>query len=140
MQAPFSQADEGQNAVLHVLLLMQGSMGLLSGAAMLLFMGGNPLALPIALGMPLLLFVIAAGVARRRRWARRGAFTIQILILLGFIVGFLLGLLAAIDYTVSVMSLVTNVALPIVAIGLLRMQGDAEAAARNPAERVEVAA
>lgn len=140
MKLPSNQTNEGQTAVLHVVLLMQASMGLLSGAAMLLFMGGNPLAIPIALGVPLLLFVLAAGVARRRRWARRGAYTIEVLILLGFLVGFLLGLLAAIDFTITVMTLVTNLAVPIVAIGLLRAQGHSEAAASRLAESAEVAA
>ncbi len=140
MPVPNSRTDEGHTAVLHVLLLMQGSMGLLSGAAMLLFMGGNPLVLPIALGVPLLLFVLAAGVARRRVWARRGALVVEVLILLGFLFGFLLGFLAAIDYTITVMGLVTNAAVPIGVIGLLHVQGDAEAAASNLSEPVEVAA
>ena len=57
--------DESPLEVLHVLLLLQAAMGLLSGAAMMLFMGGNPLAIPLSLGVPLLLIVVAAGVVRR---------------------------------------------------------------------------
>ena len=76
--------DESRLDVVHVLLLLQGAMGLLSGVAMLIFMGGSPLALPLGLGVPLLLFVAAAGVVRRWRWARKTAVIVQWLVLIGF--------------------------------------------------------
>jgi hypothetical protein len=114
------QEDESRLEVAHVLLLLQGAMGLLSGTAMLLFMGGNPIALPLALGVPLLLFVLAAGVVRRWRWARKTAVVLQSLILLAFVVSFLLGLLAQLDFSINLMTLITNVALPVALIRLLR--------------------
>ncbi|HEY7466116.1 MAG TPA: hypothetical protein VIB47_05430 [Dehalococcoidia bacterium] len=114
------QEDDSRLEVAHVLLLLQGAMGLLSGAAMLLFMGGNPIALPLALGVPLLLFVLAAGVVRRWRWARKTAVILQSIILLAFVVSFLLGLLAQLDFSINLMTLITNVALPVALIRLLR--------------------
>lgn len=94
-------------------------MGLLSGAAMLIFMGGNPLALPLALGVPLLLFVSAAGVVRRWRWARTCAVILQWIVLLAFVLSLLLGLLAQLDFSLNLMTLITNVALPVTLIRLL---------------------
>jgi hypothetical protein len=102
------------------MLLLQGSIGLLAGLAMLLFMAGDPLALPVTLGTPLLLFVVAAGVMRRWRWAFSVATTIQALTLLGFIASFLLGLLEVVDFSVNLLTLITNVAMPVVLIRLLR--------------------
>jgi hypothetical protein len=122
------QEDESRLEVAHVLLLLQGAMGLLSGAAMLIFMGGNPIALPLALGVPLLLFVLAAGVVRGWRWARKTAVILQSLILLAFILSFLLGLLAQLDFSINLMTLITNVALPVALIRLLRRPKAVEAA------------
>jgi hypothetical protein len=113
------QDDESRAEVVHVLLLLQGAMGLLSGAAMLIFMGGNPIALPLALGMPALIFVLAAGVVRDWRWARKTAVILQWLILVAFGLSFLLGLLAALDFSINLMTLITNVVLPIALIRLL---------------------
>jgi hypothetical protein len=114
------QEDESRLEVAHVLLLLQGAMGLLSGAAMLIFLGGNPIALPLALGGPLLLFVLAAGIGRRWRWARKTAVILQSIILLAFVASFLLGLLAQLDFSINLMTLITNVALPVALIRLLR--------------------
>jgi hypothetical protein len=111
--------DESRMEVVHVLLLLQGAMGLLSGAAMLIFMGGNPIALPLALGVPVLIFVLAAGVVRGWRWARKTAVILQWLILVAFGLSFLLGLLAALDFSINLMTLITNVALPVALIRLL---------------------
>jgi len=115
-----SVEDESRLDVAHVLLLLQGAMGLLSGGAMLIFMGGNPIALPLALGVPVLLFVLAAGVVRRWRWARRTAVIVQAIMLLAFVVSFLLGLLAQLDFSINLMTLITNVCVPVALIRLLR--------------------
>ncbi len=128
--------DDSPLEVLHVLLLLQAAMGLLSGAAMLLFMGGDPMAIPLALGVPLLLIVVAAGVVRRWRWARRVAIVAQSLILLAFVISLLLGLLAALNFSVSLMTLITNLVLPISLIKLLR-HSKAEVAALPAAEPIE---
>ncbi len=121
--------DDSRLEVVHVLLLLQGAMGLLSGAAMLLFMGGNPIAIPLAIGVPLLLFVLAAGVVRRWRWARKAALAVQTIVLLAFAASFLLGLLAQLDFSINVMTLMTNVALPITVIRLLQTSKMAAASA-----------
>ena len=60
-------------------------------------MGGNPAALPLTLGTPILLFVLAAGVVRGWRWTRKVTLVLEALMLLGFLAGLLLGLLAALD-------------------------------------------
>ena len=127
------QEDESRLEVAHVLLLLQGAMGLLSGTAMLIFMGGNPIALPLALGVPLLLFVLAAGIVRRWRWARKTAVILQLIILLAFVASFLLGLLAQLDFSINLMTLITNVALPVALIRLLRRPKAAAAAVNTDA-------
>lgn len=114
------QRDTGSGDVTYVLLLLQGAMALLSGLAMLLFMQGNPLVLPIALGTPALLFVVAAGVVRNRRWARRVAIVVESLILAGFAVSLLIGLLPPIDFSINLLTLITNLVLPVALIRLLR--------------------
>ena len=126
-----SHGDASWLEVLHVLLLMQAAMGLLSGAAMLLFMGGNPLSIPLALGVPLLMLVLAAGVVRGWRWARRVASVVQWLILVGFLISLLLGLLAALDFSISLMTLITNLVMPITLIKLLRLAKAAAASASD---------
>jgi hypothetical protein len=117
---PITATDESRLDVVHVLLLIQAALGTLSGLAMLLFMGGNPLALPLTSGVPLLLFVVAAGVARRRRWALKLAVLCQFIILAGFMLSFLLGLLAQLDFSLNLATLLTNLAIPIWLIKLVR--------------------
>ncbi len=131
--------DESPLEVLHVLLLLQAAMGLLSGAAMMLFMGGNPLAIPLSLGVPLLLIVAAAGVVRRWCWARRVAIVALSLILLAFVISLLLSLLAQLNFSVSLMTLITNIVLPISLIKLLR-QSKAKAAALPASEPIDASA
>jgi hypothetical protein len=116
---------------LHALLLLQGAMMLLAGAAMLLFTGGNPAVMPLTLGVPLLLFVLAAGTVRRWRWARRATLVVQWLTLLGFGLSLLLGLLDQVDFTLNLMTLLTNVVLPVSVIRLLRRPKAAAVAAHE---------
>jgi hypothetical protein len=115
-----SAPDEGRAHIVHVLLLLQGAIGLLSGAAMLIFMGGNPIALPVALGVPLLLFAVAGRASKSQGWARRAALFAQWVTLLAFAISFLLGLLAQLDFSINLMTLLTNVAMPVALIKLLR--------------------
>jgi hypothetical protein len=124
--APVNGTDASRLDVIHVLLLIQAALGTLSGLAMLVIMGGNPLALPLTLGVPLVLFVVAAAVARRRRWALRLAALCQFIILAGFVISLLLGLLAQLDFSLNLATLLTNVAIPIWLIKLVRqVQRDA---------------
>jgi hypothetical protein len=103
-----------------VLLLVQAAMALLAGVAMLLFMQGNPAMWPVAIGLPILLFIFAANARRDRRWARKSASAIQWLMLAGFTISALLSLLPALDFSVNLMTLLTNLVLPITLIKLLR--------------------
>jgi hypothetical protein len=131
-----STDDASRLEVVHVLLLLQAAFGVLSGGVMLLFSGGNPLAIPVALGTPLLLIVLAAGVVRRWRWARRTALVVQWLVLLAFALSFLLGLFKEVDFSINLLTLITNVLLPISILRLLRRRrgaADADVPAANPA-------
>jgi hypothetical protein len=130
---PVTATDQSRLDVVHVLLLIQAALGTLSGLAMLLFMGGNALALPLTLGVPLLLFVVAAAVARRRRWALKLAVLCQFIILAGFVFSFLLGLLAQLDFSLNLATLLTNLALPIWLIKLVR-QLQRDSTASGPGE------
>jgi hypothetical protein len=121
-------ADSTVRDVIHVLLLVQGATALLGGLGMLLFMQGNPAVWPVAVGLPALLFVLATKTRRNRRWARRTASVIQWLMLTGFAISALLSLLPALDFSVNLMTLLTNLVLPITLIKLLRR-----------AQRIEVA-
>jgi hypothetical protein len=129
------QPDTSSGDVIYVLLLLQGAMALLSGVAMLLFMQGNPFVLPIAVGTPALLFVVAAGVARNRRWARRVAIVVESLILAGFAISLLIGVLPQIDFSINLLTLITNLALPVTVIRLLRRS---RVVADAPARSAEV--
>jgi hypothetical protein len=123
--------DVSRLEVVHLLLLLQGAMALLSGVAMLLFMGGNPLGMPLTLGVPVLLFVLAAGTVRGWRWARSVTLGVQYLTLLGFVVSALLGMIPALGFSLNLMTLTTNVVLPVSVIRLLRrpkLAADASAA------------
>jgi hypothetical protein len=113
-------AEASRAEVVHLLLLLQGGMALLSGAVMLLFMGGNPLVMPLTVGVPLLLFVLAAGTVRDWRWARRVTLGVQYLTLLGFVASAVLGMIPALGFSLNLMTLITNVVLPVSVIRLLR--------------------
>ena len=113
-------ADSSALDVLHVLLLLQGSLLLLSGLMMFVFSGLNPLSIPLTLGVPLLLFVLAAGTVRRWRWVRRATLVVQSLTLIAFALSMLLGLLAALDFSLNLLTILTNVALPVGVITIVR--------------------
>lgn len=127
--------DTSSLDMVHVLLLLQGALLLMSGVAMLIFMGGNPLAIPMSLGVPILLFVLAAGVVRRARWARRVTVIVQVMTLLGFVASAMFGLIAALDFSLNLLTLITNIALPIGIISLLQNPALSAAAwRRDPVE------
>jgi hypothetical protein len=136
--------EAGLRHVLHVLLLLQGALGLLTGLAMLILMAGNPLAWPVTLGGPLLMFVLAAGSVRGWRWTRGAIVLVEALVLIGFGFGMLLGLVAALDYSLNLVTLMTNLALPLSILVLVKnpglvLAGRVESADQGPAE-VRVAA
>jgi hypothetical protein len=86
--------------------------------------------------------VVAAGVARRRRWAFKAARIVQVLLLLGFALSFLIGLLAVVDFSINLLTIIMNVAMPIGVIRLLRSRPDltAKRQSRPLEETTQVAA
>jgi hypothetical protein len=125
--------EAGRREVLHLLLLLQGAMLLLSGGAMLLFSGGNPAALPLAAGGPLFVFTLAAGAVRGWRWVRKATLAVECLVLLGLALSLLLSLAPGLTVSLNLMTLVTDVGLPLAIISLARPQG-ARAHAVAPVE------
>jgi len=115
--------EAGRREVLHLLLLLQGAMLLLSGGAMLLFSGGNPAALPLAAGGPLFVFTLAAGTVRGWRWVLKATLAVECLVLLGLALSLLLSLAPGLTVSLNLMTLVTDVGLPLVIISLARPQG-----------------
>lgn len=130
--------DQSHLEVVYVLLLLQGAMGLLSGTAMLLFMAGSPAAFPLALGAPLLFFILAVGVTRGNRWARRAAIGTELIVVLAFGASFLLGLMAQVDMSFSFMTLLSSVVLPVTVINLLRRPARAPITATARTVRLEL--
>jgi hypothetical protein len=103
----------GARHVAHVLLVLQAALILLAGLGELLLMG-NPAYLPLVLGGPSLLLVVASAVGRGRRWGLVAAIVIQAVPLGAYQVSLLLGLLPQLDVTVNLVGLLANVALPLV--------------------------
>jgi hypothetical protein len=121
--------------VLHLLLLLQGAILLLSGGGMLLFSGGNPSLLPLTVGAPLFVFTLAAGTVRGWRWVREGTLAVECLVLLGLVSGLLLSLAPGLSVSLNLLTLITNVGLPLAIISQARHRS-VRAQATAPAERV----
>jgi hypothetical protein len=104
--------DTGRSDVLHVLVLMQVAAGLLAMFGELLLMAGNPIyaVAPVAKAVALLL--LAAKVGRGRRWAIIAMIVVQLGTVVGFWLGVVVGLLPWVDYTVNLVGLLMNLALP----------------------------
>ncbi len=107
--------------VLVVLLLVQGAAGLLGAAVaviLALALTAGPAALPAVAGavLPLLL---AAGLGRGWRWARPATLAFELLLLAGYGLSRLLGLLPGIDAETGLVPLLANCALPAAVMGLL---------------------
>jgi hypothetical protein len=104
--------------VAYVLMLLQATFGVVAMLGTVLLMGGS-LAYAI---MPLLfavaLLVIAAKVARRRRWALIAALVIESAGLGGLMLDVVLGTLRQVEYVPTLTGLLTTVALPTIVIVL----------------------
>jgi hypothetical protein len=114
-----SLVDESRADVLYVLCLMQGAFLLLAGLGELLLMGGNPAYLLLPVAKLVLLLWLATKVVKGRRWAGITLIVVQVVTLLGYQLQMLGGaLLPIVDFTVNLVGLLTNLALPIAMIWL----------------------
>lgn len=111
--------DQSKLEVVRVLLLLQGAILLLAGLGMFLLMAGNPAVAPIAFGPPLLLFYLAARAGQRGRWALRVVRGVQVFFLLNLAISVLLGLSPVVDFSPNLVTLLTNLALPLSVLHLM---------------------
>jgi len=98
--------------VVYVLCLMQAAFVLLGGLGEVLLMGGNPGYLVLPLAKAVVLFVLAAKVVSVRRWAMIALVVVQSMTIFGFWIQVAAGALPWVDYTVNLVGLITNLALP----------------------------
>jgi hypothetical protein len=109
-----TEATRGGAAdVAYVLLLVQVALGMLATLGLLVLMGGNPVYLVVGLGHPLLLAVLAGGVARRSRWALLTVTVLEVLSLGAYQLNLWLGVLPQVDVTVNLVALLSQVGLPV---------------------------
>jgi len=100
-----------------VLLLVQAAAGLLASVGEILLMA-TPLYAVLPVAKAVVLFVLASKIVRGRRWAVLTAIVLQWLGLLGVWLGVLLGLLPGLAPSITLVALLTEVALPIAVIVL----------------------
>lgn len=108
----WTDGTAGRAHVAYVLLLLQAALGVLATVGMVVLMGGNPAYAVVGLFEPVVLVVLAANVARRRRWAYLTVIAIEALALLGYQLNLALGVLPQVDVTVNLVGLLTGVGLP----------------------------
>ncbi len=116
---PRTDNDNGRTDVVYVLLLLQGAIGMVAGIGFLVISQGNPLALVSGFGKPAFLFALAAGAVRGWQWTRKVTLVVEALSLVSFMASAVVGLLGEVDFTINLVTLITNVALPAAVIGLL---------------------
>jgi hypothetical protein len=122
--AAATQGTRGGGAadVAYVLLLVQAALGMLATSGLLVLMGGNPVYLIVGLGHPLLLAVLAGGVARRSRWALVTVTVLELLSLAAYQLNLWLDVLPQVDVTVNLVALLSQAGLPVaVAMQCLRV-------------------
>jgi hypothetical protein len=117
--APTKAVERGGAAdVVYVLCLMQAGFLLLAGLGETLLMGGNALYLVPPVAKMAVLFVLAAKVVSGRRRAVIALIVVQAMTLFGFGIQLAAGPLPWVDFTVNLLVLLTNLALPITMIYL----------------------
>ena len=102
--------------VVYVLCLLEVAFLLLAGVGEVLLMGFNPAYLALPLVKTVLLLVFATGAVSGHRWAMLGLIVLHCVTLAGFGLQFWAGFLPWIDYTLNLVGLLTNVALPVAVI------------------------
>jgi hypothetical protein len=113
-----SGPPEGAVEVVRVLCLMQAGFLLLAGFGQVLMMGGAPAYLIAPVVKLVLLIVLAARVARGRRWAMITLIVLQVITLAGFTIQLAVGLLPQLDDTVNLVGLASDLALPAIVLAL----------------------
>ncbi len=114
-----SRAPSGDRLdVVYVLSLLQVAFLLLAGVGETLLMGGNPLYLFMPLAKATLVLVFASAALRRRRWALRALVVLAFITLVGFGLHLIAHLLPGLDFSVNIVGLLTNLALPLAVIVL----------------------
>lgn len=108
----------GPADVVYVLLLLQSAMGLLPVLGLVLIMGGNPVYALVPSIKPVLLLVLARGVVRGWRWAPGFVIAVESISLGGYGLNLVVGFLPQVDVTVNLVTVLSNVALPLVLIAL----------------------
>jgi hypothetical protein len=119
--------------VVYVLTLMQVAFLVLAGLGEVVLMGGNPAYLLVPVVKAVLLIVFGTQALRRRRWALRALVVLAWITLVGFALQALIGLAPAVDFTVNLVGLMTNVGLPVAVILLCRPELRAIKQARQAA-------
>ena len=119
--------------VVYVLSLLQAAFLVLAAVGEVVIMGGNPAYLLVPVVKSVLLIVCATQALRRRRWALRALFVLAWITLVGFALQLLIGLVPAVDVTVNLVGLMTNVGLPVAVILLCRPELRAIKQARRAA-------
>ena len=115
-------APGGAMDVVYVLCLLQAAFLLLGGLGEQLLMGGNPLYLVLPVAKTVLLLILATKAVKGRRWALIWLIVVQAITLGGFAIQLLAGLLPMVDFTVNLVGLLTNLAMPAAALWLCHHQ------------------
>jgi len=123
----------GPADVVYVLLLLQAAMGLLPVLGLVLIMGGNPVYAVVPSIKPVLLLVLARGVVRGWRRAPGFVIAVESISLAGHGLNLLVGFLPQADVTVNLVTVLSNVALPLVLIALC---AELRRSAGRPRDRV----
>lgn len=126
--------------VVYVLTLMQVAFLVLAGLGEVVLMGGNPAYLLVPVVKAVLLIVFGTQALRRRRWALRALVVLAWITLVGFALQALIGLAPAVDFTVNLVGLMTNVGLPVAVILLCRPELRAIKQARRTARAAALGA
>jgi hypothetical protein len=126
--------------VVYVLTLLQVAFLLLAALGEVILMGGSAVYLLPPILKSVLLLVCATRALSRRRWALRALTALAWITLVGFGLQLLIGLFPAVDVTVNLVGLITNVGLPIAVILLCRPELRAIRRARARARTAPVPA
>ena len=104
--------------VVYVICLMQASFLALAGVGEVLMMGGNGAYLIVPLVKAATLVWLAAKVVRLRRWALITLIVLQALTLAAIPVQFVIGLAPVVDFSPSLVELVTGIFVPMAVIAM----------------------
>jgi LytS/YehU family sensor histidine kinase len=104
--------------IVYVICLMQAAFLVLAGFGEVLLMGGNGAYLIVPLIKGAVLVWLAAKVVRLRRWALITLIVLQALTLAAIPVQFVIGLAPVVDFSPSLVELVTGIFVPMAVIAM----------------------